>query len=304
MPLPIAPRFADVNGIRLAYEDRGKGRVVLLLHGFPDTAKTWDRMVDVLVANGFRAVTINMRGYPPSSMPSDGNYSVRRLAGDALALIDVLQVKRAFIIGHDWGAFAAYAAASIAPERVAGIVTSGLPPIAVYKASLRELTARPHHIYLRFHGLSAWLVRRSRFREVDHLYRKWAPHFKPSREHMAAVKTSLAPKGRARAAVDYYARPMTHGDKAQFTQRLYVPALIFYGYDEPKVRRQMFRKSQEAFDPAIRIVTMPNVGHWPHLERAKEFEEETVAFLNDTLAGRKVISAPSEVAVHDKPQRR
>ncbi len=284
MPHPIAPRFADVNGIRLAYADRGKGRLVILLHGFPDTASTWDGMVDALVANGYRAVTVNMRGYPPSSPAPDGKYSVRRLAGDVLGLMDVLKVERAFIVGHDWGAFAAYAAATIAPDRIAGLVTEGLPPIAVYNQGLRETLARPHHLYLRLHGLSAWLVRRRNFRQVDHLYKTWAPHFKPSKPHLAAVKTSLAPKGRARAAIEYYTAPMTKGDKAQFKQPLSVPGLIFYGYDEPRTRREMFRRAQEGYSLPLKTVVMPNVGHWPHLEKREQFQEETIAFLNSIIS--------------------
>lgn len=277
--------IANMNGMQLSFVEKGKGPLVILLHGFPDTVKTWDRMIPALVGAKYRVVALHMRGYPPTSVAPDGKYMVRDLAMDVLALIDALGGGPAFLVGHDWGAMAAYAAAIMAPAKVRGIVTSGLPPIRVYRQGLREKLHRPHHIYLAWHGLSAWIVRRRNFREIDHLYRKWAPHFRPKVEHMLAVKTALGVKGRTRAAVEYYSKPMTHADHHEFSAKLSVPGLIFYGYDEPRVRREMFRRAPSAFTQPPEMVVLPNVGHWPHLEAPERVEDETVRFL-DRVSGR------------------
>ena len=112
----------EINGIELAYLEKGTGTPVLLLHGFPDTARTWTRTINFLADQNFRAIALFQRGYHPSQIPANGDYSIRQLAKDALQFIAQLGATKAVIIGHDWGALAAYAAAALAPEKVAAIV--------------------------------------------------------------------------------------------------------------------------------------------------------------------------------------
>jgi len=110
-------RFVDANGIRFGYLESGKGPLVLLVHGFPDTAHSWDVVRPALGEAGFRAVAIFTRGYAPSSIPRDGRYDSDTLGRDLLALVQALGEERAVIVGHDWGASAAYSAATLDPSR-------------------------------------------------------------------------------------------------------------------------------------------------------------------------------------------
>jgi pimeloyl-ACP methyl ester carboxylesterase len=68
-----------------------------------------------------------MRGYAPSDIPADGLYQSAALALDVVGLIDTLGGERAGVIGHDWGALAAYGAAMLAPEKVDKLVTLSIP---------------------------------------------------------------------------------------------------------------------------------------------------------------------------------
>src|SRR5437870_836166 len=106
------------NGLSFEVIEEGQGPLVLLLHGFPDTPQTWDQVRPALAAAGFRAASPFMRGYAPSEIPADGRYDAETLGRDAVALIEALGAESAVVVGHDWGATAAYAAASLAPERV------------------------------------------------------------------------------------------------------------------------------------------------------------------------------------------
>ena len=97
----------------------------------PDTARTWRYLLPELAAAGFRAVAPFMRGYAPTAVPDDGRYSVGTLADDAIALHEVLGGDgHAVLIGHDWGAEAAYTAAVAAPDRWRRVVTLAVPPAA------------------------------------------------------------------------------------------------------------------------------------------------------------------------------
>jgi len=93
-----------VNGVDFAYVEAGSSRdpLALCLHGFPDTAHTWRHLLPALAGAGYHAVAPWMRGYAPTSIPSDGAYQVGALASDACALHEALGGDdRAVLVGHD-----------------------------------------------------------------------------------------------------------------------------------------------------------------------------------------------------------
>ena len=98
-------QFVEANGLRFGYIEEGSGPLILLLHGYPETARSWRPVQIQLAANGFRTVAVFMRGYAPTALASD--YSVRSLGQDAIALIRALGEETATVVGHDWGASAA-----------------------------------------------------------------------------------------------------------------------------------------------------------------------------------------------------
>ena len=99
---------------RFGYLEAGPGGpLALCLHGFPDTAHTWRHFLPRLAEAGFHAVARSCGGTPRPTVPEDGRYDTGTLALDACALHAVLGGRDdAVIIGHDWGAFAAYGAAA------------------------------------------------------------------------------------------------------------------------------------------------------------------------------------------------
>ncbi|MDT5139865.1 MAG: hypothetical protein QOD58_4127, partial [Mycobacterium sp.] len=90
-------QFVDANGLRFAYLEEGTGPLVLMLHGFPDTAHSWDDLRPRIAAKGYRAVSPFMRGYHPSGIP-DRDPDQETLARDPLALIDALGAGDAIVI--------------------------------------------------------------------------------------------------------------------------------------------------------------------------------------------------------------
>ena len=86
-------RFVEANGLNFAYLEDGSGPLVLMLHGFPDTAHTWDDLRPRIAAQGYRAVSPYMRGYHPTAIP-DRDADQETLARDVLALIEALGADR------------------------------------------------------------------------------------------------------------------------------------------------------------------------------------------------------------------
>lgn len=136
----VGPRYAAAmfqhflhDGLRLAYLDRfdgGHGTPVLLIHGFASSIATnWEgpAWIKTFASAGYRVLAIENRGHGASDKPHDpAAYDTRRMAGDALALLDHLGIERAFVQGYSMGARISAFLALQHPERVKALALGGL----------------------------------------------------------------------------------------------------------------------------------------------------------------------------------
>jgi peroxiredoxin len=90
------------NSIKLYYEDYGKGKPVILIHGWPLSHRMWDKQISDLVEAGYRVITYDRRGFGQSSKPYAG-YDYNTLAKDLKALISKLKLKEVTLIGFSMG---------------------------------------------------------------------------------------------------------------------------------------------------------------------------------------------------------
>jgi pimeloyl-ACP methyl ester carboxylesterase len=123
LAIPRVPgvRHADVvlaTGVRLHVAEAGSTDAppLLLVHGWPQHWWAW-RAVMRPLAERFRVIAPDLRGFGWSGAPADGDFAKERLADDVLALLDALGIERAGYLGHDWGAWTGQLAAIRAPER-------------------------------------------------------------------------------------------------------------------------------------------------------------------------------------------
>src|SRR5215216_8115758 len=109
----------NVNGIRFAYERRGTGTPLVLLHGYPLDHHLWDEVAPLLV-DTFELILPDLRGFGESSTV-DSFYTMEDIASDIAALLDHLEIQKAAIVGHSMGGYVALAFARLFPERVTGL---------------------------------------------------------------------------------------------------------------------------------------------------------------------------------------
>src|SRR5262249_18286592 len=149
---PNTPRQAmkhiRANGVDFAYLEDGKGPLVLFLHGFPDTARSWSHQLPTLAAVGYRAVALYLRGYPPTEIPRNGFYDMATLATDISELIRGLGGGTpAYIVGQDWGAAITYSVLAAFPQLVCRAVVMAVP----HRARVAQSMLDAKHVHRSFH---------------------------------------------------------------------------------------------------------------------------------------------------------
>jgi pimeloyl-ACP methyl ester carboxylesterase len=260
--------FVDANGLRFAYLTEGSGPLVLLLHGFPDTAHSWDRVMPEVARAGFRAVAPFTRGYHPTAIPENGAYDGETLGRDVLALIEALGEQKAIVVGHDWGALAAYMAASLQPERLRAVFTLAVPHPRSVKPTPSALWMVRHFFVLR-RKHAGRKVRADDFAYVDRLWRRWSPAWKDiPADETARVKQAFAEPGCAEAACAYYAA-LSPRLPASLRAPITVPAVAFAGMNDI-ISPRAFDKAKKCFSGSYEVVRMPG-GHFMHREHPDEF---------------------------------
>jgi pimeloyl-ACP methyl ester carboxylesterase len=270
-------RFVEANGVRFGYFESGSGPLVLLVHGFPDTAHSWDFVRPKVAEAGFRSVAIFTRGYAPSSIPTNGKYDSTTLGEDLLALIGALGEQNAIVVGHDWGASAAYAAAALGPSRVKKLITVGIPHPNTVLLTPRVLWMVRHFFRFQFRDSEA-LVRRNDFAHVDELVQRWSPAWRVPAGETDAVKAAFREPGCLDAALGYY-RELRHGLPASHRKKISVDTVAFAGLDD-NVDVRAYRKAKRQFTGRYEIVTMPG-GHFMHREHPQRFVDELLRVLRE-----------------------
>ena len=104
------------------------GPPVLLLHGWPQGARSFAEVLPLLAAEGLRCVAVEQRGYSPGARPvGTEHYRLDRLVADAAGVLDALGWSDAHVVGHDWGAAVGWALAARRPERVRTLTAVSIP---------------------------------------------------------------------------------------------------------------------------------------------------------------------------------
>jgi pimeloyl-ACP methyl ester carboxylesterase len=202
--MSLSQGHTTANDLEFAYLEAGAGPLVLCLHGFPDSAWSYRHLLPALAAAGYRGVAPFMRGYAPTSVPGDGRYQTAVLGLDACALHEALGGDAdAVLLGHDWGALAAYVAANHQPDRWRRVVTMAVPPGSVDGLLTYRQLKRSWYMFFFLHALADIVVPMNDLLFIDGLWADWSPGYAAD-EDLAHVKDALRDPANLTAALGYY----------------------------------------------------------------------------------------------------
>lgn len=133
-------RIALSTGVTLNLATAGPedGPPVIMLHGFPESHRTWRGIVPLL-EDRYRLIMPDQRGFGDSDRPEKVDaYSTDRVVADLYALADALKVKRFALVGHDWGGAVAWAAALRGEPRIERMAAINSPHPLIFQRTLIE----------------------------------------------------------------------------------------------------------------------------------------------------------------------
>lgn len=268
------------NGIDFAYVEEGSGPLVILLHGFPDTAGTWEHQLPALAAAGYRAVAPYLRGYHPTAIPADGFYDKATLTTDIAELIRALGGgKPVHLVGQDWGAIISYAVLAAFPELIRRAVVMAVPHPARVAASMLEAK----HVHRSFHwwffqlpDLPEKALAANDYAFIDYLWSYWTSPGYQDPAHMASIKLMLSQPGVLAATLGYYRAmfdprngdPRLQAMRQAMDRPIAVPTLALCGSDD--LRSELMTDQARYFSGEYSYREVAGAGHFLHREQAAE----------------------------------
>ena len=265
------------NGLDFAYVEEGDGPLVLLLHGFPDTARSWSHQMPALAAAGYRAVAPYLRGYSPTEIPRDGFYDKATLATDIAELIGALGGGRpAHLVGQDWGAIIGYAVLAAFPELIRRAVLMAVPhPAQVGKSMLdaKHVHRSFHWWFFQIPDLPEKALAENDFAFIDYLWNYWTSRDYHDAAHIAEIKGMLKQPGVLAATLGYYRAMLdTHkGDprldnlRLSLNRPIKAPTLALCGSDD--LRAELMTNQAQYFSGEYRFELVAGAGHFLHREK-------------------------------------
>lgn len=244
------------------------GPLIVALHGFPDTAMTWRRLAPLL--EGYRVAAPYLRGYAPSGIPSDHDFSVRALVADAIAFHALLGGdERTVLLGHDWGAITTNAVAADPASPYAKHVALAVPPLNAMSGWDPALLRQPLHSWYIAYNQVPGLAERTFEWLTQRLWKLWSPGYDAS-EDLAHLRASVPDRAHAKAVISYYRAMLGSGIKPALADPIH-PLLVLHGEQDRCMEPGLARLAG--------ATPVAGAGHFLQLEQPEAVAREIVSFL-------------------------
>ena len=257
---------AKIGGGELAYDTRGSGPTVLLLHAFPLHRAMWAPQVRALQER-HQVVGFDVRGLGESP-PGDGPLTMERIAGDAVALLDHVGAAQAVVCGLSMGGYAAFAMWRRASDRVRALVLADTRAAADSEQARRD---------------RAELAEKVRRVGPEAAAEAFLPKLlgettRRERPHLVARVREMILSNSARGISDALAGLAARADSTPTLREIRVPTLLIAGEEDavstPEEMEGMARQIAGS-----RFVKLPRTGHLSNLETPDAFNAAVLEFL-------------------------
>jgi pimeloyl-ACP methyl ester carboxylesterase len=283
----IEHRFVDANGIRIHVAEAGSpdAPAVLLLHGWPQHWYMWRQVMPVL-GGEYRLLAPDLRGFGWTEAPGHG-YDAETFAADQVALLDVLGLERAHVVGHDWGGWTAMLLGMLHADRVDRMVVCNAPhpwaqltprlALELWRSWYTWLIAMP--VIGRRILESAWISRQ---------YMRINAALPFDAEETEIYARSFREPARAQAVVELYRsyqRTVLDSARGRWQrERLHTPTLLLFGERDASLSTKLLPGYERHADD-MRLELVPDSGHFIVNEKPDLVIKRTREWLKGSLRG-------------------
>jgi pimeloyl-ACP methyl ester carboxylesterase len=287
---PWHHRLVAAHGARFHVAEAGTGPLVVLLHGFPQFWWAWRAQLPALAAAGYRVAAMDLRGYGASDKPPRG-YDTATLAADVAGVIRALGESQAVIIGHDWGAWVAWAMPSLQPRVTRGIGVLSMGHPLTMRTELAR--GRQRHTLARLLGYQTpWLPERrlTRGDGVADALTAWWGEGRPDPAAVIRYQRAMQVPFVAQKSMEYFRtalRSTGRREARRLTSALEcpiaVPVLQLHGALDPWVLPETAALSRHWVQGPLHARMLPRAGHYLPEECAQPVTDALLDWLAVTL---------------------
>ena len=269
-----AGRMIGIDGVELYVEEHGSGEPVLLLHGWPDSARVWRKQVPFLTGHGFRVITPDQRGFGRSGRPPGvGDYALRNAVADAAGVLDALGIETAHVVGHDFGSAVAWLAATLLPDRVSRLVAMSVPHLRA-PVTIRQQEMAWYQLFFQFEGVAEETLRHDDW--------AWLRKFARGDGDLGQWLEDLGRPGALTATLNWYRAnlaPRPPG-KAPALPPGQAPTLGIWSTNDHYLDGEGMRRAGEVVAGPWRYEEIPGASHWVQLDAPDRVNELLLEWLS------------------------
>lgn len=287
-----APKHESIetNGINLHYVTQGEGKLMLMLHGFPEFWYSWRYQIEEF-AKDYKVVALDLRGYNQSDRPSNRSaYKMEEFIKDIEGVIKGLGYENCILVAHDWGGAIAWSFAYARSTMIEKLIVMNLPHPAKFKQGLRTYQQLLRSWYIFFFQLPVlpeFYLRQNNYEKIGAIFTSTAIDKSAfSSEDIAAYKNAAAQPGALTAMLNYY-RNIFSGlfgkkEENKMTSVLEISTLIIWGEEDTALGKELTYGTEE-YVRDLQIKYIPNCSHWVQQEKPElvnQYMREFLQFSN------------------------
>ncbi len=247
--------------VKLHVEIAGDGPPVLLLHGFPDSLRMWDKVKPLLLNAGYKVISYDQRGFGESDAPKAvSDYQMATIIADAIEVLQNAEVtEKLRLVGHDWGSIIGWMLAIQHPDLVHNYTAISVGHPKAYKSAGIEQKKKSWYILaFQLRGVAELMFEANNFEHLRQLSRDEA-------ETQRWV-ADLSRRGRLTAGLSWYRANFSALLKSQFGDCT-VPVMGIYSTGDVALTEQQMVNSEKYVKAQWRYERIENCGHWIPTER-------------------------------------
>src|SRR6266850_4865189 len=275
VPNSAYSHFADIDGVRVHYQEKGSGAPLILIHGFTSSVYSWKDVFEPLSKN-FRVIAVDLKGFGFSGKP-DGDYTRRAQAMLVAHLLDHLKIEKAWLGGNSMGGEVSLNFALQNPQRVAGLILIDSAGVKVEGTS----SLAPGYLLIPVVGrvLTALALTSDKLVR-EGLEKSFYDRSKITDERLAAYYRPLQTRGGQLAAL----RARTQADQFPVEPdlgKISARTLIVWGAEDALIPLAAGHKMNSLIKDS-KLLVLEKCGHLPQEEMPERVVEEITRFIKDS----------------------